>query len=141
MKTKLPLQESIESQRPEKVGTPVVCSAKKSLLGKRSRIESGDSRSDGELDIYASFEPTRRLLTPVPEKVTFFGVRELPEFARTLTFERLRGKADPETLDAFAQPVSPVALQRSKSDASFRKMLSFPDGLGADLALHEVSDV
>lgn len=105
----------------------MVTSAKNCLLGKRGRIESGDSLSDGELDIYAAFEPARRLLTPVPEKVMFFSSRELPNFARALAFDRFRIKSDPETSDRFAQPISQDRLHRSKSMASLHGLLGLTE--------------
>jgi hypothetical protein len=79
------------------------------------------------LDIYDVFEPTRRLLTPVPEKVTFFNSRELPNFARTLAFGRLRGKSDPEAPEGFAQPISQPTIQRSKSLASYHQLLGLTE--------------
>jgi len=101
--------------------------------------------SDGGLDIYANFEPARRIQTPVPEKVSFFCSRELPQFARTLAFERFRERKEQEAFDRFREPVSPLMLKRCKSQASFRKMLIFPDITANEVAddcnAHQVSGI
>jgi hypothetical protein len=44
-----------------KIGIQTINFAEKSFLGKRNRLQSGDSLSDGELDIYVNFEPARRI--------------------------------------------------------------------------------
>ena len=101
--------------------------------------------SDGGLDIYANFEPARRIQTPVPEKVSFFCSRELPQFARMLAFERFRERREQEALERFAEPVSPFMLKRCKSQASFRKMLIFPEiptnEVADDCNSHQVSGI
>lgn len=81
----------------------------KPILGKRPRIQSGDSLSDGELDNY---EAVRKLKTPIFEPKLFF-TRDMnfPGFARALTFGSLP-KQNSSQVTGFAYPTSPSLLPR-----------------------------
>jgi hypothetical protein len=81
----------------------------KPILGKRQRVQSGESLSDGELENY---EPIRKLKTPIVEPKLFF-TRDMnfPGFARALSFGS-QPKENSNLVTGFAYPASPILPPR-----------------------------